>query len=132
MFAVVAIQCYLVAHRESTDNTMKKALQIGLVTLSTVSTFAMAEQLTTTPEKVKAALGPQTAQTQVKDNQITVISPRTGISYTFNNDNKPIVLQTQAIVAANSANADRIVAANPALSAESQQKAKQALLDAAK
>ncbi|WP_122899593.1 hypothetical protein [Acinetobacter sp. B51(2017)] len=111
---------------------MKKALQIGLVALSTVSTFAMAEQLTTTPEKVKAALGPQTAQAIVKDNLVTVISPRTGISYTFNNENKPIVLQTQAIVAANSANAERIVAANPAVSAESQQKAKQALLEAAK
>jgi hypothetical protein len=111
---------------------MKKALKICLIALSTLPTLAMAEQLTTTPEKVKAAIGPQTAQTQVTNNQITVISPRTGISYTFNNDNKPIVLQTQAIVAANSVNADRIVASNPALSVESQQKAKQALLDAAK
>ena len=132
MFAVPVIQCYLVAHREFMDNRMKTALKIGLVALSTISTFTMAEQLTTTPEKVKAAIGPQTAQAQVKDNQITVISPRTGISYTFNNDNKPIVLQTQAIAAANSVTVDRIVAANPALSAESQQKAKQALLDAAK
>lgn len=111
---------------------MKKALQIGLVALSTVSTFAMAEQITTTSEKVKAAIGPQTVQAQVKDNQVTVISPRTGISYTFNNDNKPLVLQTQAIAAANNVTAERIVAANPALSLESQQKAKQALLDAAK
>ena len=111
---------------------MKKALKICLVALSTLPTFAMAEQLTTTAEKVKAAIGPQTAQTQVTNNQITVISPRTGISYTFNNDNQPIVLQTQAIAAANTATAHRIVAANPALSAESQQMAKQALLDAAK
>lgn len=116
---------------KSMDNTMKKALKIGLVILASLPTLALAEQLTTTPEKVKAAIGPQTAQAIVKDHQVTVISPRTGISYTFNNDNNPIVLQTQAIVAANSANAERIVAANPALSVESQQKAKQALLDAA-
>ena len=132
MFAVHAIQCYLVADRESLDNTMKKALKVGLVALSTVSTFAMAAQQTTTAEKVKAAIGPQTAQAQVNDTQITVISPRTGISYTFNNNNQTIVLQTQAIAAANTVTADRIVASNPALSAESQQKAKQALLDAAK
>ncbi len=132
MFAVGAIQCYLMTDLKSMDNTMKKALKIGLVILASLPTLALAEQLTTTPEKVKAAIGPQTAQAIVKDNQVTVISPRTGISYTFNNDNKPIVLQTQAIVAANSVNAGRIVAANPALSVESQQKAKQALLDAAK
>jgi len=119
VFAVHAIQCYLVADRESLDNTMKKALKVGLVALSTVSTFAMAAQQTTTAE-------------QVNDTQITVISPRTGISYTFNNNNQTIVLQTQAIAAANTVTADRIVASNPALSAESQQKAKQALLDAAK
>ncbi len=73
-----------------------------------------------------------TTQVQVgTDGQVTVASPRTGIRYTFANPNRPIVLQTAKIAAANAANADRIVAENPALSAASQQKAKQALLDEA-
>lgn len=111
---------------------MKKVLKVGFVALGLLPALVVAAPLTTTPEKVKAAIGPTTAQTQTSKDQITVLSPRTGISYTFPNQNKPVVLQTQAIVAANSANIDRIVAANPALSTESQQKAKQVLLAAVK
>ncbi len=60
---------------------------------------------------------------------MTVASPRTGIRYTFANpDQRPIVLHTAAIAPANAANVNRIVAANPALSAASQERAKQALL----
>ena len=83
---------------------------------------------TTTIDKVQQAVGTNTAQVQRTDAQVTVASPRTGIRYTFANQNRPIVLQTAAIAAANAANADRIVATNPALSTASQQQAKQALL----
>ncbi len=57
------------------------------------------------------------------------MSPRTGIRYTFANpQQRPVVLKTTAITPVNAANANRIVASNPALSAASQEKAKQALL----
>lgn len=112
---------------------MKKVLQplaVAALVLPSLA-FANATQ-TTTVEKVQAAIGPTTAAAQMNNGQITVESPRTGIRYTFNNqDNRPVILQTQPITAATSANADRIVAANPALSLASQQKAKQVLVDEA-
>ena len=55
----------------------------------------------------------------MKQENTTVISPRTGIRYTLGNTgNRPIILQTTAIAPANSANINRIVASNPALSAK--------------
>ena len=111
---------------------MKKVLQPFMIAMLAMPASAFANTQTTTPEKVKQALGAQTAQAQVgADGQVTIASPRTGIKYTFANPNRPIVMQTAAIAAANSANADRIVASNPALSDASQQKAKQALLNEA-
>ena len=112
---------------------MKKVLQPLMIAALAMPAFAFANSAqTTTPDKVQQALGAKTAQVQVSaDGQVTVASPRTGIRYTFANPNRPIVMQTAAIAAANSANADRIVAANPALSDASQQKAKQALLNEA-
>ena len=71
----------------------------------------------------------KTAANVVKDENTTVMSPRTGIRYSFANpQQRPVVLKTTAITPANAANANRIVASNPALSAASQEKAKQALL----
>lgn len=71
----------------------------------------------------------KTAANVVKDENTTVMSPRTGIRYTFANpQQRPVVLKTTAITPVNAANANRIVASNPALSAASQEKAKQALL----
>ncbi|WP_104499337.1 hypothetical protein [Acinetobacter indicus] len=111
---------------------MKKVLQPLLIVALATPALAFANTQTTTPEKVQAAVGVSTTQAVVNNDQVTVASPRTGIRYTFANPNKrPIVLQTAAIAPANAANADRIVASNPALSAESQQKAKQALLNEA-
>lgn len=108
--------------------TLLKPFMIAALAIPTLS-FAASE---TTVDKIKQAVGPTTAPVQVDANgQVTVESPRTGIRYTFANPNRPIVLQTQAIAAANAANADRIVASNPALSATSQQQAKQALLNEA-
>lgn len=112
---------------------MKKLLQplFAVALILPVLTHA-AQPQTTSVEKVKAAIGTTTTQAQVQDGSVTLRSPRTGISYTFPNpEQRPMVLETVKIAAANSANADRIVAANPALSVSSQQKAKQALLNEA-
>ena len=110
---------------------MKKVLQPLLIVALATPALAFANTQTTTPAKVQAAVGVSTTQAVVNNDQVTVASPRTGIRYTFANPNRPIVLQTAAITAANAANADRIVASNPALSATSQQQAKQALLNEA-
>jgi hypothetical protein len=131
MFAEREIKWYLVAYLTlKSGKTMKKVLQtlmIAALALPTL-TFANTAQ-TTTIDKVQAARGATTAQAVVKDDNITVMSPRTGIRYTFANPNqRPVILKTTAVTAANSANVNRIVASNPALSTASQEKAKQALL----
>ncbi len=131
MFAEREIKWYLVAYLTlKSGKTMKKVLQtlmIAALALPTL-TFANTPQ-TTTIDKVQAARGATTAQAVVKDDNITVMSPRTGIRYTFANPNqRPVILKTTAVTAANSANVNRIVASNPALSTASQEKAKQALL----
>ncbi|ATZ68090.1 MULTISPECIES: hypothetical protein [Acinetobacter] len=110
---------------------MKKPLQLLILASAAVSSFAFAKDApqTTTVEKVQAAKGETSAQAQVKHDVTTVISPRTGIRYTLGDTgNRPIVLQTAAIAPANSANINRIVASNPALSEKSQEKAKIALI----
>lgn len=131
MFAEREIKWYLVAYLTlKSGKTMKKVLQtlmIAALALPTL-TFANTAQ-TTTIDKVQAARWATTAQAVVKDDNITVMSPRTGIRYTFANPNqRPVILKTTAVTAANSANVNRIVASNPALSTASQEKAKQALL----
>ena len=112
---------------------MQKIKQIALLSsifISTLSVAAPTEPFTTTVGNVKAALGNQTADATVKKGLTTVTSPRTGISYTLGNtEGRSIVFQTDAIAPANETNVKRIVATNPALSAESQQKAEKALLD---
>ncbi|WP_411689772.1 hypothetical protein [Acinetobacter pseudolwoffii] len=108
---------------------MKKVLKTLMIAALAMPALSFAETAaTTTLDKVQQAVGSTTAQVQRTDEQVTVASPRTGIRYTFANQNRPIVLQTAAIAPAN---ADRIVASNPALSAASQQQAKQALLNEA-
>lgn len=110
---------------------MKKPLQLLILASAAVSGIAFAAEApqTTTVDKVLAAKGINTAEAQVKREVTTVVSPRTGIRYTLGETgNRPIVLQTAAIAPANSANINRIVASNPALSAKSQEKAKIALI----
>lgn len=113
---------------------MKKVLQPLFLTVLAVPSFVFAAETasapqTTTVDKVLAAKGPTSAQAVVKQENTTVISPRTGIRYTLGNTgNRPIILQTAAIAPANSANVNRIVASNPALSPKSQEKAKVALI----
>ena len=113
---------------------MKKVLQPLFLAVLAVPSFVFAAETasapqTTTVAKVRAATGPTSAQAVVKQENTTVISPRTGIRYTLGNTgNRPIILQTAAIAPANSANINRIVASNPALSPKSQEKAKVALI----
>ena len=110
---------------------MKKPLQLLILASAALSGVVLADNVpqTTTVDKVLAAKGATTAEAQVKREVTTVISPRTGIRYTLGDTgNRPIVLQTAAIAPANSANINRIVASNPALSAKSQEKAKIALI----
>ncbi|MCL5768250.1 hypothetical protein [Acinetobacter sp. ANC5681] len=110
---------------------MKKPLQLLILATAALSGVVLADNVpqTTTVDKVLAAKGATTAEAQVKREVTTVISPRTGIRYTLGDTgNRPIVLQTAAIAPANSANINRIVASNPALSAKSQEKAKIALI----
>lgn len=84
---------------------------------------------TTTLDKIQDAQGNTTAQIEVKEDITTLISPRTGIRYSLGKVGKrQVILQTPAIEAANANTVQRIVATNPALSALSQEKAKQALL----
>ena len=117
--------------RIKSGKTMKKPLQLLILASAALSGVALADNIpqTTTVDKVLAAKGATTAEAQVKREVTTVISPRTGIRYTLGDTgNRPIVLQTAAIAPANSANINRIVASNPALSARSQEKAKVALI----
>lgn len=117
--------------RIKSGKTMKKPLQLLILASAALSGVALADNVpqTTTVDKVLAAKGATTAEAQVKREVTTVISPRTGIRYILGDTgNRPIVLQTAAIAPANSANINRIVASNPALSAKSQEKAKIALI----
>ena len=117
--------------RIKSGKTMKKPLQLLILASAALSGVVLADNVpqTTTVDKVLAAKGATTAEAQVKREVTNVISPRTGIRYTLGDTgNRPIVLQTAAIAPANSANINRIVASNPALSAKSQEKAKIALI----
>jgi hypothetical protein len=100
---------------------MKKLLQTAMIAALALPTFAFAET-------AQVAKG-KTTQAPVSDGKVTVVSPRTGIQYSIDNPKqRPVTIQTEAIAPVTSSNADRIVASNPALSPESQEKAKQALL----
>lgn len=112
---------------------MKILLKTIFVAALTLPVLAFAETApeTTTVEKVQAAAGVMTAQTEVKNDSTTVISPRTGIRYTLGNTNgRAIILKTAAIAPVTPATVNRVVASNPALSVSSQEKVKLALLDA--
>ncbi|MGQ9373121.1 hypothetical protein ACUM6W_04690 [Acinetobacter tandoii] len=109
---------------------MKKLLRPLVVAVLAIPTLAMANTPeTTTVAKVEAAQGATTAAATVQDTNVTVMSPRTGIKYTFPNaQQRPIILKTAAVSAATTTTASRIVATNPALSVESQEQAKLTLV----
>lgn len=100
-------------------NTMKIVLKTFVIAALAIPTLSFANT------------AKSTSQAQVVDGKVTVASPRTGIRYTIDNPHqRPVSIQIEAIAAATSATVNRIVASNPALSEESQQTAKKALLAA--
>lgn len=121
---------------------MNKSYRLAALTLLTaVSTWAMAEDkpalvegtpVTVSASAIQAATSmPVVEAVQKRDNTV-LISPRTGMRYTVNNaGNRPIQFKTDALQPISAQNVNRIVATNPALSAQSQQTAEKALLDLA-
>ena len=97
-----------------------------------------AEEAPTTPSMtVKAATVqsatslPNVHATQDRENTVFV-SPRTGMRYSVSNpSNRKIIFQTEGLKPVTAQNVDRIQATNPMISAESQQQAKQKLLELA-
>ncbi|WP_374297012.1 hypothetical protein [Acinetobacter sp.] len=74
---------------------------------------------------------PNVHATQDRENTV-FISPRTGMRYSVSNpSNRKIIFQTEGLKPVTAQNVDRIQATNPMISAESQQQAKQKLLDLA-
>ncbi|SDB80830.1 hypothetical protein [Acinetobacter boissieri] len=109
---------------------IKHGLVASLIMASTVAIAAPTEPFTTTVGNVKAAMGPQLAEATSKGNTLTIISPRTGISYTLDNtEGRTVILQTDAIAAANNVTAKKIIAQNSAVSETSQLNAEKALID---
>lgn len=106
---------------------MKKLLQPFFMMALVLPTVAFAN--TPSSNQIQQARGTTIAAASQDNGNITVQSPRTGMRYTLPNPNqRPVVLQTAAIVPVNTGNVNRIVASNPALSVTSQENAKQALL----
>lgn len=130
--ADAAFKCYLLAHDELKNwKNMKKVLNLLVAATLALPALAFAEtgqSSQATPAQVQAAQGTATAQAELKNDTITLISPRTGIRYTMKATERPIILRTAAIAAVNNVTVNRIVASNPALSAASQEQAKQSLL----
>ena len=112
---------------------MKKALQAVFVSALVLPTFAFAEnapQAKTVPvEQVIAAQGAPVVQADINNQNTVVVSPRTGVRYTLGNTgSRPVLFRAALLTPVDANNVDRIVATNPALSVESQEKAKQTLL----
>lgn len=118
---------------------MKKTHFLSTAMLFTLSNFAWANVnnteaatqavQTTTVANVAATQASQTTTAVQNDNKTVVISPRTGISYSFNNPEKrPVILKSEELAAANVNTVKRITASNPALSETSQRNAQLALV----
>lgn len=92
--------------------------------------MVMAEDaITVNAKTVEATIAAPAVEAVQKKEATILVSPRTGMRYTVNNpSNIPIIFKTELIAPATTTNANRIVANNPALSVESQQKAQAALL----
>ena len=106
----------------------KISFSAAMLTLS-VSAFAN-DSISVNADTVEALIAQPVVEAVQKNGQTVLISPRTGVKYTLSNaNNVPITFQTEVVAAATAANAGRIVATNPALSPESQQKAQAALVN---
>lgn len=110
---------------------MKTSFFLSAICLATlpVLSWANTPSSNTTAENVAAAQGAQTATLKQVDNKSVVVSPRTGISYSFSNpEQRPVILKSEEITAVNTATVSRIAASNPALSPQSQLNAQLALV----
>ena len=108
---------------------IKQAILLSICVAPAITWAAEAQPFTTTVGNVLAAKGATTAQTVVQGNNTMIISPRTGIRYALGDtQGRAIVIQTAAIAPVNNVTVKRIIATNPALSVESQQKAEQSSL----
>lgn len=100
---------------------MKKSLILLMTALCSVSAMAQ----TTLPTLGTTAPAP----VYTEENTTTLTSPRTGIEYTLSNPQKiKYVMRVEKIVPANEQTVKRIIAKNPALSTQSQEQARQTLL----
>ncbi len=97
------------------------------------ATFAaegQGQSITVSAATVQAATAAPTVEAEQKRENTVLVSPRTGMRYVVNNpSNRKIIFQTEGLAPVNSQNIQRIVASNPAVSAQSQQQAQQALLE---
>lgn len=119
-------------------NVLTVLLGVSLASIGLMSSVSFAEDTTTLPaaapftvsaDTVDVAINGKPVKAQQKDGQTTLISPRTGIRYVITNPtNRKVIFKTEELAAVNSATVGRIVASNPALSAQSQELAKQNLL----
>lgn len=110
---------------------LKKLIMSGVVVTAMSTVYAEEPKSFTLPADVaqQAVSAPQVQAAQ-KQEKTVLISPRTGMRYSFNNpDGRPILFKVEPLAAANSQTVTRIVAENPALSPESQQQAVQNLLN---
>lgn len=107
---------------------MKQKFTLSLALLAL--TFSQASFANTpTAATIEQAVAKPTVEVSQQGKLTTVVSPRTGISYTLSNaTTRDIIFKAEAIEVANATTAQRIVATNPAISPESQQQAQQNLL----
>ena len=105
--------------------------------VSAAAESAPAPSTTASPMTVKAATVqsatsvPDVHVSQNRENTVFV-SPRTGMRYSVSNpSNRKIIFQTEGLKPITAQNVDRIRATNPVISAQSQQQARQKLLDLA-
>lgn len=106
---------------------MKTQFALGLTMMALLSSTSFAN--TPTAAAVEQAVASPTVEVSQQGKLTTVVSPRTGISYTLSNaTTRDIIFKAEAIEPANTATVQRIVATNPAISTESQQQAQQNLL----
>ena len=119
-------------------NTLLTSLVVILpVSMTSFANEPVANTTADTTMTVKAATVqsatslPNVHATQDRENTVFV-SPRTGMRYSVSNpSNRKIIFQTEGLKPVTAQNVDRIQATNPMISAESQQQAKQKLLDLA-
>lgn len=111
-------------------NKIKQSLVISALLVPSIAFAASVDGFTTTLGNVKAAIGPQQAEVTAKGDTLTIVSPRTGISYTLNQTaGRSIILQTDAIAAANNVTAKTLMAQNPAVSQASQLNVEKELIE---